>query len=198
MEEILAVVVVMVFVGGCLAMGFWFWRRTFMQVEAQWLQVAKDLNWEIMISPSSWRWLQRQYPAMKGSLNGMQVACIMSPTGSGYSMAKTKVTVVLENPTNYEMIVYNISPQNRNGDFNQRFKVESEQHSLEKQLFTKVVQQLFLDKGHLLTNGLCLVANELTYSTTVQVKTAQLKDDFIEILELSTKLAQYIQDLRKD
>lgn len=198
MGEVLAIVVMVVFVGSCLTIGFLLWRRTFMQVEVQWQQVVADLNWDIMISPSGLRWLKRQYPAMKGSLNGMQVACIMSPTGSGLSMAKTIITVALENPTNYEMTLHNVDQKIKSNNFVERFKVESEQEALGQQLFALPVQQLLLDSGAVLTDRLVLEGNELTYETTVQVKTDKLREDFVELLELMTKLANYIQDLRID
>ncbi|MCP4440692.1 MAG: hypothetical protein GY810_17230 [Aureispira sp.] len=200
MKEALTLIVTGGLLVGILTVGLGFWRRTFMQVEEQWKKLAQELNWDIMVSPSKWRWLKRQYPAMRGILNGFEIHCLMTPVGSGYGAASTQVNVLLDNSAGYTMMLYhkeaNTKETLKGKAFEDCFVIESNYQGLEKRLFTPTMQQLVLDKGGMLKYALELDEHSLNYKTTVQIETDELRENFKEFLELCTNLAQQIQKLK--
>ncbi|MCP4439003.1 MAG: hypothetical protein GY810_08685 [Aureispira sp.] len=211
-EEFIIISIVVLFTIGILAFVFWFLKRTYAKVEVQWKQLAEDLGLNIDIPESNWRWIMQQYPSVYGNYEGFQISCYTFARRSGkHTVIYTGFQMHLDNSKRKTLSLYKEGFFSKIGkalggqdiqighdEFDKKFIIKSNDDRFAKSLLDPRMRDLVLRKSHLFASDIELTEeDELKYEARLQIAKDSQREDFVDLIKLTTTLAKRIQELNR-
>lgn len=209
-REFIAFFIIGAFTLGLMVFVFWILKNTFEKVERQWKKMAEELNLQLEIPQSKWRWITRDYPSMHGEIEGFPVNFYMLIRGSGkHTVLYTGFEIRMKNPHSRTLRLYKEGFFSKVGKafggqdiqlgddaFDKGFIIKSNDERFAQKLLNPQMRDLVLRNRHLFVSEISLISDEgLKYEAVLQIKKDKQREDLVQLLQLTIKLAKRIQEL---